>query len=217
MESSGRKLKNGKGFPDAEKPAFFRKIREHRPGIIGEREIFRSAVCIPLLKSAEGYHVLFEVRSRRIPDQPGDICLPGGRMEPGESPEETALRELCEELLISGEQANLIGPNDIFHNGNLIIYPYVVLLSDYRNTFHEAEVESVFTVPLQYFKETEPEAFCVGSVVTPGEDFPYDRINGGRNYRWRGRSSVELFYQYEGHWIWGITARIMRAFAEGFL
>ena len=44
--------------------------------------------------------------------------------------------------------------------------------------------------------------------------FPYELICGGREYRWRSRKEEVFFYQYEGHVIWGLTAKLIRAFAD---
>ena len=64
------------------------------------------------------------------------------------------------------------------------------------------------------FLENEPERYSVDSKVIPGEDFPYDRIVGGRNYKWRSRAFDELFYDYNGITIWGLTARVIYSFAN---
>ena len=56
--------------------------------------------------------------------------------------------------------------------------------------------------------------YVIRAKVEPGEDFPYERICGGREYRWRSRKEEVCFYQYEGHVIWGLTAKLMRAFAD---
>ena len=66
-----------------------------------------AAVLIPLLPNGNSYDVLFEVRSAGIA-QPGDICFPGGTMEPGETPEVAAVRETTEELLVSREQIRVL-------------------------------------------------------------------------------------------------------------
>ena len=145
----------------------------------------------------DDYDVLFEVRSSQIPDQPGDVCFPGGAVEKGESYEEAAVRETCEELFVQPEQIRIIGASDIMHVRNTMIYPYVGILNDYKDSFSEDEVAEVFRVPLRFFLETEPDKYLVDAMAQPGEDFPYELIQGGRNYKWRVMKTEELFYQYE--------------------
>jgi 8-oxo-dGTP pyrophosphatase MutT (NUDIX family) len=54
------------------------------------------AVLIPFVTTEEGKALLLEVRSQLV-KQPGEICFPGGRVEAGETPVETAVRETCED------------------------------------------------------------------------------------------------------------------------
>ncbi|MCC8030051.1 MAG: CoA pyrophosphatase [Lachnospiraceae bacterium] len=189
-------------------------LRQHKPALIGMDQCRKAAVCIPLIETAAGYDLLFEVRSASIDSQPGDICFPGGMAEDGESMQETALRELGEELLISPPQVELIGLMDVLGGSRLYVYPYAVLLREYRSTFNADEAESVFRVPLSFFLEQEPEIYHTTMKVVPEEGFPYDRIYGGRDYAWRERREDILFYQYGEYTIWGMTARIARSFAE---
>lgn len=186
----------------------------YTPRIIGEELRLQSAVCIPLIPNGDSYDILLEVRSSSLPDQPGDICLPGGMMEAGEDRWETALRETCEELLISPEQLSYLGPSDIFDTDSLMIYPFAAILKDYQNTYSRDEVAEILRVPLDFFLNTKPDTHMVKCVYQPGEDFPYDRIQGGRNYRWRSAVHTHLFYYYEGHTIWGMTALVLNSFAE---
>lgn len=191
-------------------------LAHHTPTFIGMESCHQAAVCIPLLKNQEGsYDVLFEVRAATIAHQPGDVCLPGGMVEKGETPREAALRELKEELLLEEDQISYLGDMDkLYSGGSLLMYSFAAEVRKYQNTFSAAEVDEVFTVPLEFFLHTEPECYVIRAKVEPGEDFPYERICGGREYRWRSRKEEVCFYQYEGHVIWGLTAKLMRAFAD---
>lgn len=191
-------------------------LAQHEPTFIDMDQCHQAAVCIPLLKNTDGgYDVLFEVRAATIAHQPGDVCLPGGMVEEGEDPRNAALRELQEELLLSEEQICYLGAMDKLYTGShLIMYSFAVEVTEYQNTFNPAEVAEVFTVPLEFFLHTDPECYVIRAKVEPGEDFPYELICGGREYRWRSRKEEVCFYQYEGHVIWGLTAKLMRAFAD---
>ena len=191
-------------------------LAHHTPTFIGMDQCHQAAVCIPLLKNASGgYDVLFEVRAATIAHQPGDVCLPGGMVEEGETPREAALRELQEELLLNKDQICYLGDMDKLYTGSrLIMYSFAAEVTEYQNTFSPAEVDEVFHVPLEFFLHTEPKCYITRARVEPGEDFPYDLICGGREYNWRRRKEDVCFYQYEGHVIWGLTAKVIRAFAE---
>ena len=160
-----------------------------------EQEDKVSAVLIPLIKKNDGYHILFEVRSNKLSQQPGEICFPGGRRERDETSMEASIRETCEELLISESNIKLYGPLDYF------LSP----AGQYSND----EVSEIFTVPLAFFQNTPPKCYYNKVTMYPTDNFPFDKVPGGREYPWaRGEYEV-LFYEYDGHIIWGLTAKIL--------
>ena len=173
-----------------------------------------AAVLLLLLPGREGPELLFEVRSGKLGWQPGDICFPGGKVENGEKPEEAAVREMMEELLVEPAQVEILGPLDILAVGFSQVHPYACRLRDYHGCFNSPEVDEVFQVPLAFFLETEPEIHEVHWKVELGTDFPVEKIHGGRNYPWRERIDRICFYEYGGHVIWGMTAKIMYSFVQ---
>ncbi len=77
----------------------------------------------------------------------------GGKVEPGETPEYAALREAQEELNLEPNFVKIIGPSDYLVTPfNDLIYSFVGFLEvDLEEIKPNDEVESVFTVPLEYF------------------------------------------------------------------
>ncbi len=187
-------------------------LKKHKPSIIDLNQCHQSAVCIPLIQTKTGYDILFEVRSPKILHQPGDICFPGGMIEEGETNLHAAVRETCEELCVLPKQIEVLGQMDIFFGGSIVVYPYTILLKDYKNTFSEEEVKEVFSVPLDFFLQNEPEIYPVERPAVLPDNFPYDKIVGGKNYKWRKRLENIYFYQYHNYTIWGMTAKILYSF-----
>ena len=73
-----------------------------------------------------------------------------------------------------------------------------------------SEVSETFTVPLSFFRTTEPELYSYNLLPHIQEDFPYERVGITPDYHWtRGRVEVPVWY-WKSHVIWGITARIIR-------
>ena len=186
-------------------------IRQASASLIGEGNLKRSAVAIALTEDDE---VLFEVRSKKITHQPGDICLPGGGLEEGELPVQAAVREMMEELCIDRDQIEVIAPSSIFVTGTQEIHSFLCRVTGYSGSFQEDEVARILRVPVTFFLKTRPEIHEVVWKPEMREDFPFDKIHGGRNYGWREHKSMIRFYEYEGHVIWGITARIMEEFSR---
>ena len=61
-----------------------------------------------------------------------------------------------------------------------------------------------------------PGPVLMSTYIEPAEDFPFELIEGGRDYPWHTGRTEMYFYEYEGEIIWGLTARILHAFAASF-
>lgn len=169
-----------------------------------------SAVLLPLIKKDGRYHILFEVRSNKLTHQPGEICFPGGRRESGETSMQAAIRETCEELLVSESDIQLYGPLDYFLSpAGLRIDAYLGELTNYDGQFSKDEVSDVFAVPLEFFQNNQPKRYYNKIQILPEDDFPFDKIPGGRDYPWAKGKYEVLFYEYDGYMIWGLTAKIL--------
>lgn len=189
--------------------------KDRTPGRIDEELFKDAAVLVPLVEQEGELFLLFEVRAKKLNTQPGEVCFPGGSIEPGELPEEAALRETMEELLLEKTQIERLAPLDVLYiPANMAVHPFLGLLKDYRGTFSPEEVEQIRLIPLNWFLENPPFSCETRVQTVPGEDFPYSLVPEGENYKWRqGRYRV-LFYRYEGLVIWGMTAKILNFFIE---
>lgn len=177
------------------------------------------AVLIPLYESEGRIKVLFEIRSENLNNQPGEICLPGGRLEPDETLENTALRETCEELGICPDKVTLLGTaTPLITPFRYAIHPFVGLLHPFScpEDIHvnPDEVASVFSVPLEWFMKNEPLEYTVATQFDFPEDFPYHLIRSGRDYAWKSAVYPILFYIYNDTIIWGMTAKIIHDFCR---
>ncbi|MCI8970549.1 MAG: CoA pyrophosphatase [Oscillibacter sp.] len=188
-----------------------RRFRGHEPGLLGASR--SCAVLCPLVEGEGGLRLLFEVRSSRV-SQGGEVCFPGGNMEPGETPQDCALRETEEELSIPREEVTLLGtPDFICSQRGFLLRPVLGLVSPAGFAAlrpSPAEVAEAFTVPLAFFRETEPDLRHYVLAPQVPEDFPYGPVGIPRDYPW-SRGQVEIpIWQYEGRTIWGMTARLVR-------
>lgn len=190
----------------------FEQLRNRKPGII-EIDIRNNySVLVPLLKTDQEYSVLFEVRSDKLRQQPGEICLPGGRREIGETTKQTAIRETCEELLIKDTNINVIAPLDVLVSPfNFAIYPYLGFIQDYQWQYNEDEVADVFKVPLDFFMENKPEVYYNKLEMKPSIEIPYADIADGNRYQWTSGQYEVDFYRYKDKVIWGVTAKIIKS------
>ena len=196
------------------------------PGINGKEEYFNSAVIVLLMLVGEDYHFVFEKRAAKI-RQAGEICFPGGKFDPEQDSDfrETALRETAEELGISSEKITIMGSLDtvIGAMGTTVdAFLGVIDISSLDDLkLCVDEVERIFTVPVSFFVNTEPELYKVNHRAQPsyinqaGEEvitFPAKELGLPERYTkpWGAMMSNVFVYKVAGETIWGITARLIK-------
>lgn len=182
--------------------------------INGWKDMKRASVIIFLTEIDGEINVLFQMRSKKMRSQPGDISFPGGKIEEGEDPKEAAIRETYEEIGLNKCDFEIIAPlNILTTHYNLLIHPYLGYIKDITKIkISRDEVDHIFFVPLEYFIDNEPLIINSEMVVKRNEDFPYERINGGKNYKFKNGLYKSLFYKYNDYNIWGITAIMLNDF-----
>jgi len=111
-----------------------------------------ASALLLLYPGPEGPRFVLTVRSEGLPRHGGQISLPGGALDPGETIEEAALREAHEEVGVDRAEVRVLGrlsPLDIPVSG-FTLYP-VIAVADRRPTLRAAdgEVERILEVPLR--------------------------------------------------------------------
>ena len=173
------------------------------------------AVLVPLIKINDELHLLYEVRSKNI-SQPGETSFPGGKVERGETYEEAAIREAMEELSLSRDSIQILGEMDYIVNERVIIRSFVGELKNIEVEeiqFNE-EVEEVYTVPVSYFLTHDPVYYEAHVKLEHEENFPFDRIPGGKKYNWKQGKHAVPFYTINDRTLWGFTANFTDRFIQ---
>ncbi len=155
----------------------------------------QGAVLFLLYHQIDQLHFVLTRRTDTLDNHQGQISLPGGRQEPGETLAQTAIRETDEELgidlkdsMMLGQLASLyIAPSDFE------IHPFVALHSG-RPDFEPspAEVAELLEVPVEHLLEP---------AVHQDEDWTI-----------RGHRVWVPFYRMGEHKIWGATAMVLSEF-----
>jgi 8-oxo-dGTP pyrophosphatase MutT (NUDIX family) len=149
-------------------------------------------VLVPLYRDEKGQvRVILTRRPDHMRTHPGDVVFPGGQLEHGERPEETAKREACEEIGLPEMGVEIIGgltPITTRDPGNLIV-PVV------------AKVER----PPEFVLQEEE----VAAVLEPAVVDLLDEQRW-RTSDWFGRTL--WFYEFPEGIMWGATAFMMREF-----
>jgi 8-oxo-dGTP pyrophosphatase MutT (NUDIX family) len=113
-----------------------------------------AAVAVTLLDHSTEPRVLVLKRAPRGTN-PGQWALPGGRLDPGETPEVAALREASEEVGLEGGE--IVGRlEDFVTDSGFVITPVVVLAPEpARLVRNPAEVQSLHPIPLARLLDDE--------------------------------------------------------------
>lgn len=158
------------------------------------RPLRPAAVLVPVIARAEGAAVLMTRRSDSLASHTGQIAFPGGRLDPGETASQAALREAWEEVALDPGAVEVIGLGDAYETGTgFLVTPVVGWLAESPTTRPSPdEVAEVFEVPW---------------------DFLMDPANHRRDSYQRDGEPRRWFWAvpWEQRYIWGVTAGIVRA------
>jgi len=162
-----------------------------------------AAVLVPIVPAPGGCYLLLTRRTDGLTNHRGEIAFPGGRLEPGETPEAAALREAHEELGIEPDEVDLIGslPGVGTNLSRFWIMPWVgVLRPDSRSRIvpSPAEVADLLEVSLDVLAGPgcrRDQRFIRGRrvVVSPAYDTPAGTIWGAT-----ARIIAELLKEVQG-------------------
>ncbi|MET0325928.1 MAG: CoA pyrophosphatase [Ilumatobacteraceae bacterium] len=151
-----------------------------------------SAVLVALADGQSGAEVLLTRRSRHLRNHKGEISFPGGRLDPGETPVEAALREAHEEVGLDPSLVTVIGELD--HLDTVVSRSSIVpIVGRVPSTLplHPAsmEVERILWLPLAEL--VRPDTY--------------------RSERW-GRTPTDRllhFFELDDETVWGATANML--------
>lgn len=159
-----------------------------------ERTLRPAAVLIPVIAGSEGATVLLTRRADSLTSHTGQIAFPGGRLDPGETAVEAALREALEEVALDPGVVEVLGVGDAYETGTgFLVTPVVGWLTERPVTAPALEeVAEVFEVPWDFLMD----------IANHRRD-SYDREGQPRRWFWA--------MPYGERYIWGVTAGIIRA------
>ena len=174
-----------------------RVLSENPKKTIDDPSLTPAGVLLVLYPNSRGHCVLLNKRTDKVEHHKGEISFPGGSMDPeDETILDTALRETYEEMGIRPEDMELLGEVDdvptstrflICTHVGAIRYPYPFVPS-------EDEVAEVLEVPIT-------------TLMDEGAARDEVRLVDGRPVN-------SPTYVYQGHLIYGATARVLHRFLE---
>ena len=152
-----------------------------------------SAVLVGLFDSSVGPQVLLTRRSETLSSHRGQIAFPGGRLEPGETSLQAALRETHEEVGIDVTNLTVLGQLAAHRtiSSSSHIVPHVADLGAAPSRFRLSdEVDRAFSVPLVDL--VRPDTFAQ------------------EHWVFADREVVVPMFYLDDETIWGATARMLQ-------
>lgn len=166
------------------------------PGATAPDIPLRAAGVLAAFNATDGA-LLLTKRSSGLRHHPGQIALPGGKVDPGDADETAAaLREASEEVALPPTSVDVIGA-----------LPAHRTVTGFAMTPVLGMIEGPFT-PI-------PEAGEVAEIFS----VPFDHIADLQNYHiekrlWRGEWRAYHTVPYGPYYIWGATARVLYSLAR---
>jgi 8-oxo-dGTP pyrophosphatase MutT (NUDIX family) len=155
-----------------------------------------AAVLVPVVLRDEPT-LLFTERAASLREHSGQIAFPGGRVDPTDaSVLDAACREAEEEIGLERRFIDPMGYLDPYLSGtNYLVMPVVARIApDYTLSLNPHEVADAFEVPIRF-------------LMNPTHHELHSK-------EWRGRVRRYYAMPYEGRYIWGVTAGIVRNLYE---
>lgn len=165
--------------------------------LVPGRKLRPAAVLAPIIAGKDGYDLILTKRSSALKHHPGQIAFPGGKQDDYDADLiATALREAREEIGLPSDHVEVLGTFSSHETvTGFTVTPIVALISGEFDVTPEAgEVAEVFRVPLAHV--LNPDNYIVQS------------------RRWRGQRRSYYTVPYGPYYIWGATARILRAWTD---
>lgn len=153
-----------------------------------------AAVLIPIIARPEGATVLMTRRADSLASHTGQIAFPGGRLDPGETAVQAAVREAFEEVALDPAEVTPLGFSDPYETvTGFLVTPVVAWLERPPVTRPSPdEVAEVFETPWDFLMDP----------ANHRRDF-YDLEGQPRRWFWA--------MPWADRYIWGATAGILRA------
>lgn len=165
-----------------------------------------SAVLVALFEEDGEARVLLTRRAAHLRSHRGEVAFPGGRIDPGETPEQAARREAAEELGLDTAGVEALGrltPLSTFSSSSHITPVVVALAGRPPIRPNPAEVERGFDVSLAEL--ADPAVFREERWVRPG--LPTPPTSAGR--LGPDGSFPVWFFELPEDTVWGATARVL--------
>lgn len=161
------------------------------------RNLRPAGVLAPVIRRDDGLHLLLTKRSSALRHHPGQIAFPGGKQDGGDADvTAAALREAHEEIGLPPAQVELLGTLPAHETvTGFIVTPVIGFVAEPFEILPErGEVDEVFSVPLSH-------------VLSDANYVIQSR-------RWRGQDRSYFAVPYGPYYIWGATARMLRAWTD---
>tara|TARA_B100000029_G_scaffold208760_2_gene206615 strand:+ start:4095 stop:4718 length:624 start_codon:yes stop_codon:yes gene_type:complete len=156
-----------------------------------------ASVLILLFPKNDDWYFYLTKRTDTVDHHKGQISLPGGVVENGETLEHAALRETHEEIGVNPEKIQLIGSLTSFYIpvSGFELFPFIGWIeSEPETAIYDKEVERIFSASIT--------------------DFMLDKTQKSKKDTLRGFPVNIPYFDLGGEMVWGATSMILAEFKK---
>ena len=156
------------------------RLEQRAPRRINQPDLAEAGVLVAITNE-ENPHIVLTRRASHLSTHQGEVAFPGGKRDPEDSDiVATAIREAEEEVELASSLVTVVGEMDqVVSRFGYLVTPVLALIpAEADLVANPDELDAVFRVPVEFFRQPPSSYFERGKVKIPSYDYDEFHIWG---------------------------------------